>query len=204
MITVYGYRASINVRKVLWALAEVGEAWTLDPVGGGGRPTSDPAFRALNPLGLVPVIDDGGAILRESNAIVRYLAASRGRTDLLPYDPLGRARVEAWMDWQANDFNPTWLPVFRTRVRAATQYTDAEVATSEAAFTTCVGQLDAHLATSGHIAGDAFTVADIPVALGIHRWIATPLEHPPFAHVARYYAAMQARPGFAIGVEGGP
>lgn len=49
---------------------------------------------------MVPVIDDDGAILWESNTIIRYLATSRGRADLLPNDPLQRAQVEKRMDWQ--------------------------------------------------------------------------------------------------------
>jgi glutathione S-transferase len=105
MVRVYGYCASINVRKVLWACAELGIEVVREDWGGSGRSTSAPVFRALNPAGLVPVIDDGGVIVWESNAIIRYLAASRDRIDLLPADPAARARVEMWMDWQGSDFN---------------------------------------------------------------------------------------------------
>ena len=86
MLRIYGYAASINVRKVLWTCAELGLPFEREDWAGPFRPTSDPAFLSLNPVGMVPVIDDEGAIVWESNTIVRYLAASRGRTDLLPAD----------------------------------------------------------------------------------------------------------------------
>src|SRR5262245_30559778 len=67
--------------------------------GRGYRTTSDPEFLKLNPIGLIPAVIDGDAVLRESNAIVRYLAARYGREDIYPRDPIRRALVEQWMDW---------------------------------------------------------------------------------------------------------
>ena len=94
MLKIYGYAQSINVRKVLWACEELGLAFERQDWGGAFRSTSEPQFRALNPVGMVPVIDDDGEVVWESNVIVRYLATSRGRTDLLPTEPAPRARVE--------------------------------------------------------------------------------------------------------------
>lgn len=60
--------------------------------------TGTQAFLALNPNGLVPVIEDSAGVLWESNTICRYLAAKAVRTDLLPDDPRNRALVEQCMD----------------------------------------------------------------------------------------------------------
>ena len=95
MLKIYGRADSINVRKVLWLADEIGLAYTREDWGRGFRATDDPEFLRLNPLGLVPVIDDGGFVLRESHAILRYLAAKHGRHDLYPSDLRLRARVEA-------------------------------------------------------------------------------------------------------------
>ena len=84
MLKVYGRANSINVRKVLWMLGELGLAYEREDWGRGYRPTDDPAFRDINPFGVVPVIDDGDFRLRESNTIVRYLADKHGRADLYP------------------------------------------------------------------------------------------------------------------------
>ncbi|MEJ1961468.1 MAG: glutathione S-transferase N-terminal domain-containing protein [Gammaproteobacteria bacterium] len=76
MLKIYGYAESINVRKVLWACDEIDLPFERIDRGGRFASVSEPAFRALNPVGMVPVIDDGGSIVWESNAIVRYLCSS--------------------------------------------------------------------------------------------------------------------------------
>lgn len=56
-----------------------------------------PAFLALNPLGEVPVIDDNGLILADSNAILLYLARAYGGQHWIPSDHLGQARLQQWL-----------------------------------------------------------------------------------------------------------
>lgn len=73
MIRILGRADSFNVRKVLWTCGELGLAFEREDWGRGFRPTTDPKFRAINPIGLVPAVIDGDVALRESNAIVRYL-----------------------------------------------------------------------------------------------------------------------------------
>ena len=204
MLRIYGFAASINVRKALWAAAEANIPFEHVDWGGKGRSTADPAFVKLSAFGVVPVIDHDGLIVRESNTIVRYLAAVRGRTDLLPAGPRARAAVETWMDWQASDLNASWKPAFHALVRGHRASPEA-IAASEAAWTRNIGLLDAHLATSRHVAGEAFTVADICIGLSLHRWLGTPVAHPDFANALRYYDLIRARPAFvAHGEPGGP
>lgn len=206
MLRIYGYAASINVRKVLWTCAELGLDFTREDWAGPFRPTSDPAFLALNPVGLVPVINDDGAILWESNAIVRYLAASHGRTDLLPADPRARARIEMWMDWQASDFNNSWRAAFQGLVRKNPEFQDARaIERSMASFAQMVGVIDAELAKSGgYICGPRFSLADIPIGLSIHRWRSMPADKPRFADIDRYYERLCQRTGFRqYGRDGG-
>ncbi|MBS0242208.1 MAG: glutathione S-transferase N-terminal domain-containing protein, partial [Proteobacteria bacterium] len=112
MLHIYGRANSINVRKVLWMCEEVGEKFTRDDYGRGFTPTSDEAFRRVSEFGVVPVIDDGGFVLRESNTIVRYLANKHGRADLYPSETRARALVEQWMDWAATDLYAGVRPVF--------------------------------------------------------------------------------------------
>jgi glutathione S-transferase len=156
---------------------------------------------------MVPVIDDGGAVLWESNTIIRYLAASRGRIDLLPADLLPRAHVEKWMDWQASDFNNSWRYAFQGLVRRHPDYRDVEaIERSATAFSRMVAIVNAQLATSGgYICGPQFSLADIPIGLSIHRWRSLPADKPPLANVERYYERLCERPGFQRhGRDGGP
>lgn len=122
MLRVHGHAGSINVRKVLWACAEMDIDFERVDWGGGTRPVSDPEFLKLNPVGMIPAIEDDGEVIWESNSIVRYLAASRGRSDLLPKAAGPRAQVEKWMDWQVSDYNNSWRYAFLATVRGRTDY----------------------------------------------------------------------------------
>ncbi len=207
MLKIYGYAQSINVRKVLWACEELGLAFEREDWGGSFRSTSEPQFRTLNPVGMVPVIDDDGKIIWESNVIIRYLATSRGRTDLLPTELAARARVEQWMDWQASDFNNSWRVVFQALVRRNPAFHDeAAIAASADLFNRMVGIVDAELArTGGYIAGDRFTVADIAIGLSLHRWRSVPMPRPQYARVDQYAERLLQHSGFVRhGRDGGP
>jgi len=207
MLRIYGYTQSINVRKVLWTCAELDLRFEQEDWAGPFRSTADPAFRSLNPVGLVPVIDDDGTILWESNTIVRYLAASRARRDLLPDDPIQRARIEMWMDWQVSDFNNSWRVAFQGLVRQNPDHQDTgAIERSLSTFAGMVAIVEAHLAKTGdYICGPQFCVADISMGLSIHRWRSIPASKPGFAHVDRYYDRLCERAGFRqYGRDGGP
>jgi len=206
-LKIYGYAESINVRKVLWTCEELGLAFEREDWGGKYRSTSDPEFRALNSAGMVPVIDDDGVVIWESNTIIRYLAASRGSTDLLPTQSAARARVEQWMDWQVSDFNNSWRVVFQGLVRKNPAFQDPNaIDASMSQFSAMVGIVDAQLGRTGaFIAGDSFTVADIAIGLSLRRWHSIPLTLPRFLHVERYYEWLLTRSGFQkYGRDGGP
>jgi glutathione S-transferase len=207
MLKIYGYAQSINVRKVLWVCDELGLAYEREDWGGRFRSPSETQFRALNPVGMVPVIDDDGKVVWESNVIVRYLASSRGRADLLPTEPAARARVEQWMDWQASDFNNSWRVCFQALVRRNPAFQDK--AATEASADLCnrmVGVIDGELARTGaYIAGKQFTVADIAIGLSLHRWRSIPMPRPAYANVDRYFERLLERPGFQrYGRDSGP
>lgn len=207
MLKIYGYAASINVRKVLWTCEELALPFEREDWAGGFRSTAEPRFRALNPVGMVPVIDDAGVVIWESNVIVRYLAASRGRTDLAPADPVARAHIEQWMDWQASDFNNSWRVAFQALVRRNPAFADTSaIEASSKQFSTMVGIIDEQLGRTGaYIAGDAFTIADIVIGLSLHRWRSIPMSRPLYANVDCYYERLLEREGFRrYGRDGGP
>ena len=207
MLKIYGYAQSINVRKVLWACDELGLSFERVDWGGSFRSTSEPQFRALNPVGMVPVIDDDGTVVWESNVIVRYLATTRGRTDLLPSEPAARARVEQWMDWQASDFNNSWRVCFQALVRRNPAFQDkAAIDASVELFNKLVGIIDVQLARTGaYVTGETFTVADIVIGLSLHRWQSVPMPRPEYANVERYFTRLLERTSFVrYGRDSGP
>lgn len=205
MIKVYGRANSINVRRVLWMLDEVGEPFDREDWGRDYRPTSDPVFQAINPVGVVPVIDDGDFRLRESNSIVRYLARKHNRTDLYPEDLRARATTESWMDWSSTDFARGMTPVFHGLIVKNPAYAN-QVEAGAKEWAKQMQVLDQHLAANGPYAmGKSFTIADIPLGLVVNRWYAIPFEKPDFKQVAAYYDRLAERPGFkAHGRNGTP
>jgi maleylpyruvate isomerase len=66
----------------------------------------DPAYLALNPQGLVPTLEDDGAVLIQSLAIIEWLDETHPEPPLLPKDPLHRAKVRAFALALACDVHP--------------------------------------------------------------------------------------------------
>jgi len=190
MLKLIGKQTSINVRKVLWTLAETGLPYE--------RIEWQAEHAALNPNGLVPVLVDGDFVLWESNSICRYLCGKSGRHDLLPTGPQARARVEQWMDWQATDLNASWRYAFMALVRQSAAFSDpAQIAASAEAWNLNIGILDRHLAAGGpYAAGEQFTVADIVLGLSLNRWLMTPIERPDYPAINAYVERLLERPGY--------
>jgi glutathione S-transferase len=92
---VWGRNTSSNVMKVLWALGELGLEFERIDVGGAFGKTDTPEYRAMNPTGLVPTLQEDDFTLWESNAIVRYLAEvhAPGST-LWPSEAHARANID--------------------------------------------------------------------------------------------------------------
>jgi glutathione S-transferase len=198
MIEVLGRSTSINVRKVLWTCTEIGLPCRQTEWGAGDLSLRDPAFLALNPNALVPVLRDGDLVLWESNTICRYLAAKAGRSDLLPAEPAARARVEQWMDWQATELNTAWRHAFMARVRKHPAFADPTlIDASVSAWNRHMVLLEDVLRSTGaFVTGRCFTLADVGLGLATHRWFMTPMARPDLPSVAAYYDRLDARPGF--------
>jgi glutathione S-transferase len=205
MLKVYGRANSINVRKVLWMLGELDLPYEREDWGRGFRPTDDPAFRQINPVGVVPVIDDGDFRLRESNTIVRYLAEKHGRADLYPKDLRQRATVESWMDWASTELAEGMRPVFHALVVKNPAFAGM-VESAAKAWTGQMRVLDDHLAKAGpYVMGGAFSIGDIPVGLVVNRWFSIDFPKPELKSVATYYERLAERaPYRAHGRNGTP
>ena len=196
MLKVWGRLSSVNVQKVVWCADELGLAYERVDAGGkfGGNDT--PRYLAMNPNGLVPVIEDGDFVLYESNAIVRYLAARAASESLWPSAARARADVDRWMEWQSTTFTPAMWAAFWMLIRTAPEKRDAAaVEASRAKGEKCAAILDAHLESRRFLAGEAFTLADIVNGCAAHRWLNLPLAREPRPHLERWYAELKSRPG---------
>ena len=195
MLTIWGRISSVNVQKVAWCADELGLPYERRDVGGkfGGNDT--PEYLAMNPNGLVPVIEDQGFVLYESNAIVRYLCAKHGARSMWPEDLRARADVDRWMEWQSTGYTPAMWGAFWQLIRTPAEKRDAGLIESSRAKTEKLsGILDAHLAGRRFLAGDDFTAADIVVGCAAHRWLNLPISRQARPNLERWYADLKSRP----------
>src|SRR5499427_997964 len=101
MLKLYGFarvnkvaRGNTRDLRVLWTLEEIGLPYEIVGMDHPNHDLDAPSYRALNPFGQIPVIDDDGVVVTESGAILLYLARKSGK--LMPRDLAGEAQVLRW------------------------------------------------------------------------------------------------------------
>ena len=171
MLRLYGAARSRAVRT-LWMLGELGLNYDHKDYLPRAPETRTPEFRALNPNGRVPVIDDDGFVLSESMAINLYLA-KKYESPLYPSDPRNEALAWQWSLWETDRLDRQIV----NYVRHTTEFPEAErkKEIAEAAWqqvTESFDVLEAALAKAEWLAGPAFTVGDLNVASALYRALA--------------------------------
>jgi glutathione S-transferase len=195
VLKIWGRITSINVRKVVLAAQWLGLPFERVEAGLAYGIVKTPEYVAMNPNSLVPTVEDDGLVLWESNVIVRYLCAKHSDGGLYPRDLATRFDAERWMDWQQTTFNGAGRDAFVQLIRTpADQRNQGLIDASIKNTEHWLGVLDAHLAQRPFMAGDRFTMADIPIACEMHRYWGLPLPHPPHPNLQRWYAGICASP----------
>ncbi|WP_184422953.1 glutathione S-transferase family protein [Xanthomonas euvesicatoria] len=195
-ITLWGRRNSSNVRKVLWCAEEAGVAYASIEVGGAFGGNTTPEYRALNPNGLVPTLQDGALVLWESNAIVRYLAAQYAPA-LYPHAPAERALGDRWMDWTTSTFAGVFRDLFWGVLRTPEAERDhARIAAALTHSGELLARADAALAQQPYLSGEQFAMGDIPLGSFIYAWFEMPIERPELPHLQAWYTRLRARPAY--------
>ena len=196
-LTLWGRTSSANVQKVLWALGELGLPFEHELVGGAYGGLDEPQYRAMNPNGLVPTLQDGELVLWESHAILRYLAATHGSEALWRENSRERAIVDQWTDWTATTFQPAWIAVFWLFVRTPAELHDRKaIAAAQAKTVAALRILDAHLADRDYLAGNRLSYADIAAGVALYRWFTMEIDRPAMPGVENWYLRLQERPAF--------
>jgi glutathione S-transferase len=189
-----------NPRRVRIFLAEKGVAYDTIEVSIAAAQHQQPAFRAKNPLALLPVLElADGRVLRESMAICRYLEETYPEPNLLGADVWERAQVEQWNRHAELELLYPIAQVFRNshafwvgRIKQAPDF--AEIMREQVAQR--FDWLDGELAQREYFAGARFTVADITALCAIDFGKVSQIRiraetHP---HLAAWHARISARP----------
>jgi glutathione S-transferase len=168
MLRIYGSAKSRAVRT-LWMAGELGLAYDHKDWLPRAPETRTPEFRALNPNGRVPTIDDDGFVLAESMAINLYLA-KKHKSALYPADPKNEALAWQWSLWETDRLDRQIVNYVRHSRDLPEAERKADLA--KAAWEECASAFDvleASLAKSEWLAGPAFSVADLNVAAALYR-----------------------------------
>lgn len=197
MIKMWGRNTSSNVQKAMWAVGELKLPCERIDVGGAYGKTKEPFYLAMNPNSLVPTLEEeDGFTLWESNSVVRYLSAKHGGV-LEPEDAKDRALASQWMDWQLSVMGPAITPVFWGLIRTPPEKRDqAAIDAGKAKTTDAAKILDAQLAKTRFLAGDAFSYGDIPVGVMVRRYVELVPERPAMPNLERWYGELAARAPF--------
>ena len=195
MIKIWGRRNSVNVKKVLWCLDELGLEFDRTDAGMQHGVVNTPEYRKMNPNGLVPTMDDNGFIVWESHSIVRYLADQYGKGVLRPMEMVPRIIANQWMDW-AFSFQGSVRDAFWNLIRTPADKRDARaVEASRVKSGEMAKILDAALADRMYVAG-LFSMGDIPIGCEVQRWMRCPIERPKLPNVEAWFERLGQRAPF--------
>lgn len=198
MLKTWGRRSAFNVQKMLWLIGELELPHEHTELGGDFGGLDDPAFRAMNPHGKVPVINDGGTVVWESHAILRYLAAVHGDASLWPDDPGERSWNDRWMDWAQTSLQPTFLNgIFWGYFRTPEAHRDwPSIREKQALTIRNFTQIEAALEGRPYLGGERLGLADIPVGTHLYRFFGMDLERPHLPRVEAWYERLSERPAY--------
>lgn len=200
MLTLFAHPYSPHARKAHFVLEESGHPYTYQLVDLVKREQKGAEFLARNPVGKVPVLQDGDFLLPESGAILRYVAENYAQGKLLPADKHLRARVDQWLFWQPGEANQILHKPFQVKIfarLAGKQHDEAEFQQAVAACEPVLKHIDDALAGKQFIVGDSLTIADIALCESIFQMQIVELSVPAqFANVQRWYGQISERPAF--------
>jgi glutathione S-transferase len=175
-------------------------------LGQGGQ--NRPEYAALNPNKRMPVLEDDGFVLWESNAILVYLAAKSGDRSLWPADPKGQADVVRWLSWEGAHWTPAGVPIVYERVvKAMMGQGGPDLAVIEKAlpeFHRVAAILNDHLKGRKWLTGANLTVADFSVGSTMSMAATAHLPMENYGEINRWYGALAALPGWRAAQAGPP
>ena len=200
MLTVYGRATSSNVQAVMWLVAELGLTHKRIDKGHVYGGLDDPEYRAINPHGVVPALEDGDVKMFESAAINRYLAAEYGRgTPFWRESPRERAPIDAWAEWAKVSLSPAFtVPIFWAAVRTPEEKRNpAAIAAAVRNFEGLLLRVGAQLGDKKYLMGDELTLADIAVGHLLYRYFDIDVERQDRPRVRAYYDRLTEREAYA-------
>lgn len=157
-----------------------------------------PEFTALNPNQRMPVLEEDGYVLWESNAIVEYLASKRD--GWLPREARDRIALTKWLHWDSNHWDPTCtIFIFERIIKPVLNLGETsavEIARGEEHFNRLASVLNGQLEKHRFVTGDALSIADFSLGapLTVAERAGYPLEN--YRAIQRWHADLSSLPAW--------
>lgn len=151
-----------------------------------------PEFLALNPFGQVPVLDDNGTVISDSNAILVYLAKKSGQSQWLPDDAQGAAAVQRWLSVAAGELAYGPAAARLITVFGAGFNPDEVISRAH----TLLSRIEAHLAGRDWLVGDRPTIADVALYSYIAGAPEGNVDLSGYSRVNAFLRRIEGLPGF--------
>jgi len=189
--------------RVIWLCEELGIDYEAVPVDFSADYRASPEWRARNPVGKVPVLEDEGLVMFESGAMVQYILDRYGESRLQP--PPGTPEHARYLQWswfaEATFARPLGEIVNHRRALPPEQQSEAALAEMRDRATLCLAAVDDAVRDTDYLLGAGFSGAD--VMMGYTLLLAERLLPGPLPDAARaYYGRLSKRPGFVLAAEG--
>lgn len=209
-IRLWGRPSSARTQKVLLALAELGLDHELilasATMGAEGHVEKgntafgvvDTAeYRAMNPNGTVPTLDENGFVLWESNAIVQYLGMTHDPELFYGSDARLFGSAARWMMWENNELIPPMHTYVKHTIRLPEDKRDpGAVIQARDALIRAWRIVDEQLGRTRHMADDRWSMGDIPMTIRTYRWSLLEVDAPRYPNIERYLEQVRQRPSF--------
>jgi glutathione S-transferase len=187
MLKLWGRPESIGVQKVLWTCEELHVPFRrYDPDGPAKVRTATPLLEEP-----IPMVDERGLIVWESNALMRYLFAQFG--DRLT--PAQQSPSDGWVDWASSSLIPSVRLLNASVLRRRADGLDDTPRRAEECFRHAI-RLETALAAAPFLGGDGLSMGDVAAGTAVWHWFAAGLERPRLPHLARWIDQLRARHGF--------
>lgn len=192
MIELYEFELSGNCHKVRLFLSLLGLPYKSHVLKGAEREQKSEQHLVMNPFGQVPVLKDGDIVIRDSQAILVYLARAYANEEWFPNDPVQAAEIAAWLSTAANEVarGPNALRLHYKFGRKI-DIEDATLITEN-----LLQVLNTHLRDRPWLATNTITIADLAVYPYIALANEGGVDLTPFVHVENWLERIAVLPGF--------
>lgn len=198
MITIYHVPGTRSFR-VIWLCEELALAYETRLVDFSQAYRATPEWRAMNPVGKVPVMLDGDLRMFESGAMMQYLLDAYGNGRLQP--PAGTPEHAIYLQWcwfgESTFARPLGEIVNHRRVFPEARWSPDAIAEMQDRAWLCVEAMDQALAETAYLAGDEFSAADIMNGYSLYLVEKLVPRQMP-GNVQRYFDALKARPAYSV------